>query len=326
MKISEIGEFGLIQMIAKNIRPNSLVTLGIGDDCAITKSASGTVTLTTTDMLVENVHFDLKWSDPETLGQKSLAVNISDIASMGGIPKYALLSLAIPETLSVEFIQNFINGFQKQAAQFDVILIGGDTCSSKNGLIINIALIGEQKPEYIVKRKGAIPGDLICVTGTVGDSAAGLELLKKGEREGELIKRHLLPEPRVNIGRQAAEAGIVTAMIDISDGTAADLGHIMEASNVGAEIDLPSLPISDSLKSLDGKLQKNIFDYALSGGEDYELLMTINPRHIKRIMDIADNLAIPVTIIGKIKEGKELKLLKEDGSQYRLTSKGYDHF
>ncbi len=187
MRLKEIGEFGLIDRIARRVPRKAGVPIGIGDDAAAINPTPGCVTLVTTDMLVEGVHFDLALCDPITLGRKSAAVNLSDIAAMGGRPRHCLLSLAIPQDLPVEFLDGFLTGLLERAQEFDVALVGGDTCSSRGGLVISITLMGEQLPDLVVSRRGAQPGDLIFVTGTLGDSALGLNLLRKGERSGAAV-------------------------------------------------------------------------------------------------------------------------------------------
>jgi thiamine-monophosphate kinase len=223
--LKELGEFGFIDRIANKVAPGTGVAIGIGDDAAATLQKACSLTLTTTDMLIEGVHFDLSFCDPFTLGRKSLAVNLSDIAAMGGKPCYFLLSMAIPETLSVEFLDEFTNGILAMAGEFDVTLIGGDTCSSKAGFVISVTVIGEQHPDRVVTRSGARPGDLIFVSGTLGDSALGLALLRSGVKQGFAVTRHLDPTPRVREGLAMAAAKLPTSMLDVSDGLLSDLGH-----------------------------------------------------------------------------------------------------
>ena len=193
----DVGEFGLIDRIAGRVENKAGVRIGIGDDAAAIEPSPGCVTLVTADMLLEGVHFDLALSDPFTLGRKSLAVNLSDIAAMGGKPRHCLLSLGIPQDLPVEFIDSFVSGLLQRAEEFDVTLIGGDTCSSRRGLVVAVTLMGEQRPERVVRRSGARSADLILVTGTLGDSALGLKQLRSGERAGAAVLKHLDPEPRV---------------------------------------------------------------------------------------------------------------------------------
>ena len=244
MTLKELGEFGFIDRIAGSAGFSGGVPLGIGDDAAAVIPTSGYQTLVTADMLVEGIHFDLAFTAPFELGRKSLAVNLSDIAAMGGTPRFALLSLAIPPEFSLPFLDPFIAGFSNQAHRNGVVLIGGDTCSSRSGFVISVTLMGEQRPNRIVRRAGAGAGDQIYVTGTVGDSALGLELLRRGEQSGGAITRHLDPLPRNEAGMALAEKGLASAMIDVSDGLLADLSHILKQSGCGATLFLDRLPLS----------------------------------------------------------------------------------
>ena len=326
MKLSAVGEFGFISRIRKKSLNSPNVLLGIGDDAAATIMTPGMVLLSTADMLAEGVHFDLAWSDPTCLGRKSLAVNLSDIAAMGGIPRYALLSIAIPPQLSLEFMESFINGFLEQAGKFGVSLIGGDTSSSKERLVISVTLLGEQYPERIVRRSGAVVGDIICMSGTPGDSALGLDQLKSGCRSGEAVKRHLDPVPRVELGRALAERGIPTAMIDISDGLAADLGHILESSSKGARVCIDAVPLSGSFTGSVPKSSPDFYRLPFAGGEDYELLFTLHPSKLKDAEDAAATAGTPVTVIGEITGETGLFIANSDGSRYDIMFSGYDHF
>ena len=326
MNVGNLGEFGLISRIAGQVKPGAGVEVGIGDDAAVTSPTAGSLTLTTTDMLVEDIHFDLSLCDPTTLGRKSLSVNLSDIAAMGGEPRHFLLSMAVPSCTSLEFIDDFIRGTLSMADQFGVSLIGGDTCSSKGGIVISITVIGEQVPERVVRRSGATPGDLVFVTGTLGDSALGLELLKKGERGCRATDRHLDPCPRVREGVALAEAGIPTAMIDVSDGLLADLGHILEQSAAGARLELDKIPLSSFFRERCRTLCDQSISLALAGGEDYELLFTAPASRKQEISAILQRLGTPVTAIGEITDGRRLHVISGDGSEYRITKRGFNHF
>jgi thiamine-monophosphate kinase len=326
LKLSAIGEFGFINRIKAMSHSSAGVVLGIGDDAAITAMTPGMMLLSTSDMLAQGIHFDLAWSDPASLGRKSLAVNLSDIAAMGGIPRYALLSLAIPAELPLEFMEIFINGFLEQAKKYGVSLIGGDTSASKAGLVINVTLLGEQYPDRILKRSGACGGDMVCVSGTPGESALGLDLLKAGCRSGAPVKQHLDPVPRVELGIALAERRIPSAMIDISDGLQADLGHILESSSKGARICIDNIPLSGNFKDCVAKSSQNYYRFPLSGGEDYELLFTLHPSKLKDAECAALSAGTSVTVIGEITEETGLFLALADGSRYDAELFCYDHF
>jgi thiamine-monophosphate kinase len=277
-------------------------------------------------MLLEGIHFDLSFCDPVTLGRKSLSVNLSDIAAMGGIPRHFLLSLAVPKDISVEFLDGFIKGMLERGDQFGVTLIGGDTSSSKSGLVISVTVIGEQSSDLVVKRSGARPGDLIYVTGTLGDAALGLKLLKAGVRDGAATARQLDPVPRVREGIRLAEARIPTAMIDISDGLLSDLGHILELSGVGARLNLENLPLSDDYREKRSLFLDDPLLLPLSGGEDYELLFTSPPGKKTAVQSALNETGTRFAVIGEITACCGLSMFTASGSEYHVGNKGYDHF
>lgn len=326
MILKELGEFGLIGRIAAKVPRKSGVKIGIGDDAAAIEPTAGLLSLITTDMLLEGIHFDLSLCDPVTLGRKSLSVNLSDIAAMGGIPRHFLLSLAVPKYISVEFLDGFIEGVLERGDQFGVTLIGGDTSSSQTGLVISVTVIGEQSPDLVVKRSGARPGDLIYVTGTLGDAALGLLLLKAGVRDSVATARHLDPLPRVREGIKLAEAGIPTAMIDISDGLLSDLGHILELSGVGARLNLEKLPLSDDYLGKQSLFLDDPLLLPLSGGEDYELLFTSPPGKKNAVHSALKETGTLFVEIGEITACGGLSLLTASGTEYSVENKGYDHF
>ncbi|TGU74055.1 thiamine-phosphate kinase [Geomonas terrae] len=323
MKLAELGEFGLIDRIKAHVAASPSVLLGIGDDAAALVPTEGFVTLITSDMLLEGVHFDLSFCDPRTLGRKSLSVNLSDVAAMGARPRHFLLGVALPKDVPLKFMDGFMAGMLEQAERFGATLVGGDTCASKGGLAISVTALGEQHPELVLKRSGARPGDLVCVTGTVGDAAAGLNLLMRGEREGFLVSRQLDPTPRVEAGIALAAAGCVTAMIDVSDGVLQDLGHICEMSGVGARLELAKLPLSDEYLS---ECAEDPFALALSGGEDYELLFCIPEGRDAEALEVCARAGVPVSVIGTVTAGSGIELAAPDGTPYRAPRRGFDHF
>jgi len=337
MRISEIGEFGLINRISKDTITNPKnILLGIGDDCAAYSTSSDKIVLATCDMLVENVHFTLSTCSPRQLGRKSMAVNISDVAAMGGIPRNALLSLGAPSDTSVEFIDQLADGIKDEAKLFEVNVIGGDTVRSPLGLVINITLIGEVEPDLIIKRSTARPGDLIMVTGELGGSAAGLILLLEGEKYSsiplnivkEVKLAHLSPVPRIKEGRIIARGKLATSMIDISDGLASDLTRICEASNVGAKVYASEVPIFPAAKEVGSLIKKNPLALALYGGEDYELLFSASPEKADDIIKLfKKELGTKVSIIGEIRDKQEgIKVEDLQGKVVGLQPKGYNHF
>lgn len=326
MKLQEIGEFGIIGRISSRVADGAGVRIGIGDDAAAAEPTPGRWLLVTSDMLLEGVHFDLSYTDPYRLGRKSLAVNLSDVAAMGGEPRHFLLSLAVPPGVTVEFLDRFTEGMLDLAREHGVTLMGGDTCRSSSGLVISVTLHGEQIPELVVRRGGARPGDHVFVTGTVGDSALGLELLRQGERQGWVVERHLDPTPRVRAGLALARAGLPSAMIDVSDGIAADLGHILELSGVGARLVLDRLPLSPAFRALAPAVTPDPALLALTGGEDYELLFTVPAERSGEVAPLLAESGLTATPIGEITAGCGLVLTGADGREVPLAGGGYNHF
>jgi len=326
LKLREIGEFGLIGRISSRVSAGAGVRIGIGDDAAAVEPTPGRWLLVTSDMLLEGVHFDLAYTDPFRLGRKSLAVNLSDVAAMGGEPRHFLLSLAVPPGVTVEFLDRFTEGMLDLAREHGVTLIGGDTCRSPHGLVISVTLHGEQAPELVVRRSGARPGDRIFVTGTVGDSVLGLELLRRGERQGWAVDRHLDPTPRVRAGVALARAGLCSAMIDVSDGLAADLGHILELSGVGARVELDLLPLSPFFREHAPHVSPTPSILALTGGEDYELLFTVPAERSGEVAPLLAETGVAVTAIGEVTAGSGLVVMGTDGREAAIAHGGYNHF
>lgn len=332
MKLLELGEFGLINLIRnitdkfKNPQQASWQQLlvGIGDDAAAWQS-DNRIQLATTDSLVQGIHFDLNTVTWEELGWKALAVNLSDIAAMGGIPKYALVSLAAPGELEVENITNFCHSMACLATEFGVAIVGGNLAAAPN-IVITIAVLGHSKGKSILKRSTATPGEQIAVTGWLGLSAAGLEMFKgkmslDPETTSILRRGHLQPTPRVKEGQILVEQRVKTT-IDISDGLIADLDHICQASKVSAKIRMEQVPTHPLVKVN----FPNYRELALYGGEDYELLFTAN----KTIMDkVRQALNCPVTVIGDIVEEtlpNRVTLLNSKGNVIPLKKGGWEHF
>ena len=325
--VADLGEFGLISRIAAGVFSHEGVITGIGDDAAVTVVSAGMQLLTSTDMLLEDVHFRRAWHDPYRLGRKSLAVSISDIAAMGGIPRWALLSLAIPSDLPLAFVDDFMRGFLAIASEQGVALIGGDTCSSRSGLTVSVTIMGEQYPDRIVRRSGARPDDDIWVTGTLGDAALGLILVEQGSvASDQLLARLLDPKPQVAVALALAEAGLVTSMIDISDGVLADYGHIGEQSGVGGIIQLDQIPLSVDFLSGAAQLPVIPYQLALSGGEDYELCFTAGSDNREKIIDCAKKCGIAVTRIGIVSSSPGVTVVNRGGELFVAQTDGFNHF
>ncbi|MBM4340581.1 MAG: thiamine-phosphate kinase [Deltaproteobacteria bacterium] len=327
--LQDIGEFGLIAKIRNwmaTSRPE--VVRSIGDDVAVIDMGQKALLLTT-DILIEDIHFERSWTDPYRLGRKSLAVNISDIAAMGGTPKYFLISIGLPKRLPLSFTSLFYRGLKDEARRFQVDLIGGDTSLSPK-IIINICLIGEGKKGNILFRNGAKVGDDLYASGTLGDAALGLKILQdKGLRKKPkgLVNKHLSPTPRVELGQALAKKHIASAMIDISDGLLNDTNHILEESKVGAQLWEDRIPLSTLYRRWAQTYSKAPYQIALSGGEDYELLFTASPQKRAKVSSLARSLNIPLTRVGEILPEKEgVHLIRKGGKEVKLPRLGFDHF
>ena len=327
MKLSQLGEFGLIEEIRRATPLGRGVRIGIGDDAAWVDNPLRS-SLITADLLVEGVHFNLKWTSMFELGYKSLAVNLSDIAAMGGVPGYVILSLGIPAHFDSKQVATFYQGISALATPNAVSLVGGDTNVAKL-LTISVCVIGHA-PYPPIRRSTAQVGDDIYVTGTLGDAALGLKFLlrrKRAIRRGalaQLLQRHHRPTPRLAAGAALARRKLATAMIDVSDGLLQDLGHICQASGIGASVQNDQLPLSRAYRALAGKDGTR---YALSGGEDYELLFCARPRDRTRIKKLEGIAHVPITRIGTCVPARlGIDVVDDSGKTLPISIKGHDHF
>jgi thiamine-monophosphate kinase len=295
------------------------IAAGIGDDCAILQVHADDQTLVTTDFSLEGVHFRREWHPAEVVGHRCLTRGLSDIAAMGGNPIAAFLSLALPQRLPQSWINQFLKGFLKLADRFHVTLAGGDTAQSPGGILADIVVIGSVPKGKAIRRSGARPGDQIYVTGALGGAAATLKLLFAGRKLRSVdLPIHFHPTPRIEIGRFLLEKGLAAAMIDLSDGLSTDLGHICEESGVGAEIQASAIPRASL-----GKPSRTVeLEFALNGGDDYELLFTAPPE--KRVP--SKIAGIPITRIGRITREKPILLVNANGVASKLKPRGWEHF
>ncbi len=325
MKVWELGEFGLIELIAETVGKASRrdLILGIGDDTAAWRT-DGSIQLGTTDILIQNVHFALDIATWRELGWKALAVNISDIAAMGGTPSFAMVSLGLPPETEVDSVVELYHGIKDIASKFDVDIVGGNI-SRAPVVVIDVSLIGKAS-DTLLTRSAAAPGDRIAVTGYLGLSAAGLQMLKSERKLNSKTtsffrEAHLRPRPRVAEGQILVQHG-VRAAIDLSDGLLSDLTHICKASRVGAKLWIDKLPIHALLKSA---FKKEWLRLALSGGEDYELLFTARSKVIDKLTEI---MSSPVTVIGEIVSDApgQVTLMDEQGKAVKWDEGGWDHF
>jgi thiamine-monophosphate kinase len=311
------------------------VTLGVGDDAALVEMGSHLGVLTA-DMLVEGVHFDRATASPADLGYKALAVNVSDVAAMGGSPRHALVSLGLPEDVEVSWVVELYGGLREGAREYGMAVVGGDT-SRADRVVISVAVTGEVVRGGEVTRAGASPGDRIVVTGALGAAAGGLMLLRAPAHDvaqaassdwaRSLVEAHLRPVARVGEGQTLAQSG-ATAMIDVSDGLAKDLGRLCEASGVAAAVVLADVPVALTLKQLaDALPDLDPLALALGGGEDYELLATLPPEAVPSVeAKLAERFGTQLTEIGEIREGTGLVAVEADGTERPLEPKGWDHF
>ena len=346
MEIASLGEFGLIDQLTKDIKPNNESTkYGVGDDCAVLHYPASEV-LITTDMLMEGVHFDLTYIDLQHLGYKSAMVNISDIFAMNGTPRHMTVSLALSKRFSVEDMEMFYSGLRMACDKWGIDIVGGDTTSSYTGLAISITCIGEAQKEDIVYRNGAKETDLICVSGDLGAAYMGLQLLereksvfyqmvdeakKKGKPAPDfqpdfagkeyLLQRQLKTEARGDIIQKLREAGIrPTAMMDISDGLSSELMHICKQSKVGCRIFEKQIPIDYQTAVMAEEMNMNVTTCALNGGEDYELLFTVPIGDYEKIQALDD-----VKMIGHItKESLGQILVTRDDQEFELKAQGWN--
>lgn len=352
MEISELGEFGLIERLAKNITPKNSSTIhGIGDDCAILAPTEGMRSVVTTDLLMEGVHFDLTYVPLRHLGYKAVMVNLSDVFAMNAKPLQVTVSLAISSKFSVEDIEELYAGMRMACEKWSVDIVGGDTTASLTGLAISITAIGEARPEDIVLRSGAKPTDLICVSGNLGAAYMGLQLLERekviyneqveeARRNGNkeqmellrdaqpdfsgreyLLERQLKPEARGDIIAALKQAGIhPTSMMDISDGLSSELMHICKQSQTGCRIYEERLPLDYQTAAMAEELNLNVSTCALNGGEDYELLFTVPLAQNDAVSALED-----IHVIGYITEAdKGQALVTRDGGEFALKAQGWN--
>ena len=352
MYIEQLGEAGLIQRIKRKIPSDDpSIVLGIGDDAAIINFSKRDLLLST-DTIREDIHFSRNYYSFYDIGWKAVAVSISDIAAMGGVPKYLLLSMAVPEKVSVKDIDKLLDGVADISAKYSVSVVGGNLSRSKQGIAVDTTIVGEVVPAgRALLRSGAGIGDMIYVTGFPGMSAIGLSILKSGvagqrtagksgtefnavpkrpvpRRGGKaFVTAHLRPEPRVSAGLVLSKSKSTTAAIDISDGLLADLGHICERSKVGARIFGNLLPLPEMPGTIRKMLAREPLFYALYGGEDYELLFTVRSADSTKFESLCRRQDVRYTMIGQIEPAEEgIRLVNEDSKESVIEPYGYDHF
>jgi thiamine-monophosphate kinase len=334
-KLSDLGEFGLINRIKENVNLyHSESIKGIGDDAAVIDNGQK-YTLVSTDLLVEGVHFDLAYVPLAHLGYKAVAVNVSDIAAMNGIPKQITVSIAISSRFGLEAIDELYEGINAACENYKVDLVGGDTSSSRSGLVISVTAVGEVEKDKIAYRHGAGLNDIVCVTGDLGAAYAGLQILEREkqvflanpEMQPELdnksyvVGRQLKPEGRTDIIHELYAKGVVpTSMIDISDGLASEILHLSTASGLGFTVFVDNIPIENQTLETSSELNLSPITMVMNGGEDYELLMTISQADFEKIKGIPE-----ITPIGFVTEDKNNILVLNSGERAQITAQGWNH-
>ncbi len=331
-----MNERQIIEYITAQAGPaDGQLLKGIGDDCAVIRKDDQRVWLLTMDTLVESVHFNRAFHPPELLGRKAVSVNVSDIGAMGGKPVFVLLSAGMPHGFDETWFLAFVRGLTEACREYGCFIIGGDTVASPGGLTFTLTVIGEARADQVLYRSGARPGDSVWVSGPLGLAAAGLELLSRNiEPENRafdpLREKHLNPPARVALGQELAASGRVHAMMDLSDGLATDLAHLCKQSGTGARLFAPDLPGLGMLAAAARRTGCDPLHWALSGGEDFELLFTASPEERSTLVEVAETCGLKIVPVGVIVAGAGVTLIQPeaDGTQREIaiSYQGFDHF
>ncbi len=332
--MSSFSERGLIADIRRKLQMSGHRDLikGVGDDCAVLRRDDHSVWLVSVDTLVENIHFDCTYHPAELLGRKTASVNISDIAAMGGRADFMLLSVALTENCSSEWVDDFFRGVLAVSQEHRVVLVGGDTVKSGEQIVLSVTIIGSSPEKQVIYRSGTEPGDLVWVSGYLGEAAAGLELCKRCQGDlhsidtqyEALVTAHLNPSAQLALGQELGKSGLIRSMIDISDGPATDLAHICKESGVGASVMEDKLPLSDALRRAAEFLKMSPVELALSGGEDYQLLFSSPPANEQQLLKSADTMGVEIHCVGSFNKGRQVILAGEEPRD--ITFQGYEHF
>jgi len=332
VRLEELGEFGLIKQIAALIgEPSSAVRVGIGDDAAVLKLAGDGHLLVTTDVFVEDVHFRRQWLTPAQIGARAAGAALSDIAAMGGEPIAIFVSAGWPPSLEAETATELMAGLARVAGEYGTALAGGDTAASPGGIFIDVVVIGTAGQPWL--RSTVQPGDVLLISGSLGEAAAALALLQDGKVANAaalspaLQERFTNPIPRLSVAKALAEGGAVTAAIDISDGLVQDAGHLAESSRVAITIEADRVPISPRCRPAAQQLGADPLQWALTSGEEYELLLTVAPALVQQAAElVADKGGITLTPIGRVSEGEGVVVVDESGEPLELSTEGWNHF
>ena len=317
IRVSSLGERALIARITSRLATPPWVAVGPGDDAAVIEPVRGALDVLTTDALVDGIHFDLRFTPPDAVGHRALAVNLSDLAAMGAEPRAALLSLLLPDALDVAALDGIVDGVLALAARYRVALVGGNITRTTGPLTVDVTATGSVRPRRVLTRAGARPGDEVFVTGTIGAAAAGLVVLQAGQSpiggQAACVERYLRPEPRIRAGVLLGRNRAATSCIDLSDGLADAVRQIAEASGVGVTIDAATVPVVGELHS------------AMTAGDDYELLFTSRPSQRGRLRGVRRQTGdLPITRIGVVTKGRDVLLRDDQGT--REMPAGYEHW
>ncbi|MFH1609108.1 MAG: thiamine-phosphate kinase [Candidatus Bipolaricaulota bacterium] len=335
MRIGDLGEFPLIERLTRIVSSErSDIVVGIGDDAATLDLGGRELVLLTVDSQVEGSHFVRDRIPPLLLGRRLLAVNLSDIAAMGGCPTHAVVSLVRPSDLDLDWVEALYMGIGEEAARFGVAVVGGNIARSLSGIVLDLCLLGQVARDRVLTRGGARPGDAVLVTGSLGEAAAGLALIERpelplpaGEREA-LTTRHFVPTPRVREGTAIAASGLATAMIDLSDGLGSDIGHVCDRSGVGVRIYAGKLPVPPAVRRVAELTGRAPWELALFGGEDYELCLTVPALAAADLAErVTAETGTPASVVGEVlaaEAGRWLAL--PSGQEVPLEPRGFRHF
>lgn len=330
--IQQVGEFGLIERIEVVVGSTARDGfLGIGDDAAILSPSEGCQTVLSCDVMVEGRHFRKDLMTPEETGARAAAVSMSDLAAMGALPTASIISLGLRQDTTVAWVESFYRGFRNLADRYNAEILGGNITSVEGDCFIDVTVLGEVPAGEALLRSGAAPGDAILVTGFPGSSAAGLAILCQSEDETQdfplLCRSYIAPVPRIEAGILLREMGVLSAAIDVSDGLAGDLRHILDASGVGARIYSQSIPIAPELKEYVGRHGVSAIDIAIGPSDDYELLFTCPSEQAEAVVNSLAETGLPIAMIGRITEGTgELELMDGRNKGMKLQDAGWDHF
>lgn len=335
MSLKEMGEFGLINELTKELSPPAGgLLVGVGDDAAVLSHEAGRAFVATCDSQVEGVHFRLGQIPLRSLGRRLASVNLSDIAAMGARPRFALISIIVPENMEMESLKDIYAGCRENLQKAGACLVGGNTCRSPRDLVLDMTLLGEVEPAKALLRSGARSGDVVCVTGELGASRAGLFWLEnqdasfaKGFDAAPLLERHFEPRARISEGVYLSESGKISSCLDVSDGVLGDAGHLAKRSGVKVVIDIDALPISRVTRQFAFAAGKDPREWALRGGEDFELMFTVSPKDSREVIEgVGAKTGLRVTPIGRVLKGEAVVVIEKDGEEMEDIGGAFDHF